>query len=289
MMRHQPFSASALDSSYSDGSLLEGDDTTTITMSTTKIKHLKVLSPLSLQSIKDIFPLLNYCPELETLHLVPIRLRNWEIDTGRVARSLAEYAAALTGKMVQEMLCSLPNLDTLSVPWIQDLDLMLDPRPWVSVRLKQLEVCILFSQQSPSQRLLMERLATLRELKHLDVTMNRLHAQLYPSPAAASAPLYFDGRIIGGTVIQPTSFLRFGLGHGLHLLKVWRNLEGLSIDTPQEMTEADIRWILDHWPKLRYLYGSLHTESGQAKSLRDLLIKGGATYVASDPGMYISI
>lgn len=79
-------------------------------------------------------------------------------------------SASISGKMVQCMMCSLPNLDILHVPWILDQDIYSDNRPWICRGLTELALCFALVTQDTAvaQKMMHRRLATL----NLDILGN---------------------------------------------------------------------------------------------------------------------
>ncbi|GJJ77244.1 hypothetical protein EMPS_09603 [Entomortierella parvispora] len=160
------------------------------------------------------------------------------------------------GKMVQEILCSLPNLTSISAPWIQDIDMIEDPRPWVCLGLTRWSICIDLVQKETSQRMVFERLGTLQSLETLDLAKVESRGK--------------NHRPLGNV-----QFLSFGLDHGLDSLRNLRKLNCLSLlETPQEMDAEDLYWMLENWPRLGHLYGTLHPDGLMGQTLRGILVAG---------------
>ncbi|GJJ71426.1 hypothetical protein EMPS_03776 [Entomortierella parvispora] len=52
------------------------------------------------------------------------------------------YCRSVTGAMVHQVLCSFTKLTTLQAPFITELDVLQDPKPWVCLGMKDLKVCL---------------------------------------------------------------------------------------------------------------------------------------------------
>lgn len=65
-------------------------------------------------------------------------------------------------------------------------------------------------------------------------------------------------------------FLKFRLQDGLALLKNLQALKELDLSlTDQELQEIDVRWMMEHWPRLRVLKGNLHSDQETIIALGD--------------------
>ncbi|KAG0049021.1 hypothetical protein BGZ83_006138 [Gryganskiella cystojenkinii] len=171
-------------------------------------------------------------------------------------------AVRLPGSVVQEMLCTLPNLKVFGAAQITDMDVVNDPRPWVCLRLRKLSLGIVITAtekqtRSDHRQMFFERLGTLTSLKEL----------LMLSMERENAWRTFDGWILDKDPEdnegwgEPTDFslkrrLKFGLRYGgLTHLKGLRGLERLQFfsKVPQKLQKTDLEWMVKHWPKLKVL------------------------------------
>jgi len=190
-------------------------------------------------------------------------------------------AVDIAGKTVQDILCSLPHLEEFVAPFLQDLDILNDPRPWICHRLVKLSVAIQLtdaaaavanatltaarqeqdtSLPSPlpttasTESMIFGRLGALKSLKTLNLMLNPHH--------------------FGGDYQRLSDFqsLKFSLEHGIEWLKGLKQLDVLLLtNTSQKCTKTDVLWMLEHWPEMRYLYGDLHTDNSTNVALRRML------------------
>lgn len=65
----------------------------------------------------------------------------------------------LDGDVIQDLLCTLPNLVDLTVHLIQDFDVLNDLRPWICLKLTRLVLGVDLSEgkESESQIIFMEK------------------------------------------------------------------------------------------------------------------------------------
>ncbi|KAG0052063.1 hypothetical protein BGZ83_003047 [Gryganskiella cystojenkinii] len=171
----------------------------------------------------------------------------------------------IPSKMTQAMLCSLPNLQDFAAPWLIDVDLLDDPRPWVCVKLVRWAVCIDLTRTGRAlQRLVFERLGSLRSLRSLDLSQPSDSEWRYRSMRnTQSISLKLGAR--GGDDAG-----------GLELLKDLSQLEGLYfLDVPQELSQREILWMVEHWPNLQHVFGEFHPDDLVSETLRMLLEEKG--------------
>ncbi|KAG0052758.1 hypothetical protein BGZ83_002162 [Gryganskiella cystojenkinii] len=266
------------------------------------------------QYLKD---LANYCPKLKSLSVhgsfeeevhgvysflrarphIPLKVLEiphhafgellWQVVKENHASTLTtvdlSFSPTITGELSHEIMCALPNLESLKVPTIKDRDLVRDRRPWICHRLQHLTIGFqfvvesrtLFSPLSSSsssslpekdnRKMVFERLGTLRFLKTLNIR-----------------ELDYD--------VQPLGGLRFQLKDGLDFLKTLQQLEELELwNGNQELSKTDVQWMVDHWPRLRILFGKLHSSKVSSTAYTRLLLAHGIKPWASIPkAVYIS-
>lgn len=84
-------------------------------------------------------------------------------------------------------------------------------------------------------------------------------------------------------------FLHFILDGGLACLETLGRLERLNFTSaPQLLLEKDILWMLTHWPRLEYVYGSLNPDHALNGSLAAILKAGGVLQVhKGSPGVWV--
>jgi len=179
--------------------------------------------------------------ELNTWNL--LREHHWS-----TLRTL-DVSAFADGAAVQDILCSLTGLESFTGYAIRSQDMVLDPRPWVCLGLKSIVIAIeiLNGNVNGTQKVAMERLGTLTRLQQL---------QLRP--------------------IYGQFSLQFRLTGFLESLETWRDFRTLIFQyVPQELTENDVRWMTEKWPRLHSVIGVLHLEATMDASLKKILIERG--------------
>ncbi|KAF9915527.1 hypothetical protein BX616_005977 [Lobosporangium transversale] len=113
-----------------------------------------------------------------------------------------------------------------------------------------------------------ERLSTLRQLQVLDIS--RLHS-------SGSQP--HSSSIDGGQLDGPSfpNALQLRLKRGLYQLKALKQLRDFYFSGPQRMSQRDVLWMLESWPQLIHLCGSLHSNHRRNESLKELLCARGVS------------
>jgi hypothetical protein len=143
-----------------------------------------------------------------------------------------------TGLMALEVLANCHHLEQFKAVFIFLKDLQSASRPWVCERLRHLAVC--FAREcddGPLDALFFEHLSRLRCLETIDVR------RPYVNPKAQR--------------IMPLP-LRWKLESGLAQLATLKNLKSLNFEgIPQELCQEDLEWMVNHWPLLGRLLGSL--------------------------------
>ncbi|KAG0045380.1 hypothetical protein BGZ83_009414 [Gryganskiella cystojenkinii] len=160
-----------------------------------------------------------------------------------------EYCLELEGIAVQEMLCSMPNLEVFKAGYLSDIHMENDGRPWACHGLRELSLLIDFqSTGTPSmggQRMIQSRIS---KLKRLEVcTLRR--------PRGES--------------------LRMTLGGGLESLAGLSRMRIFHVESSAEAAwaqwgGAEVQWALDHWPDLERVSGM-----GLSDDARGLLLRAG--------------
>jgi hypothetical protein len=171
----------------------------------------------------------------------------------------------LTSKMTQRIMTSCPSLtdfvgtsldacDILGIPrdqeaTIQEAVMYQKSQDWICTNLKSLSIFICGLEDKPLEwhRGVLQQLARLRKLKILGVSLYHYSV------------LNHDGLDLR---------LEAGLGvlSSLECLEEFR-FPGLW----QQMEEQDVRWMVQAWPELRYVYGKLRYDGKQRSKLHAIL------------------
>ncbi|KAG0049911.1 hypothetical protein BGZ83_005257 [Gryganskiella cystojenkinii] len=210
------------------------------------------LEALALRNVsfwpEDLVLLLETTTHLKELGLVnsDFDLDSWEhIQASTLART---HFSALTvfdvsdcsylpGSVIQAMLCSMPELRVFRANEIADTDILKDDRPWVCRQLR--ELILLFSilesrtsSPSPSQLLILQRLAQLNQLEKFES-----YDKFYGQGENESIQLTFVD--------------------GLDQLRTLRRMKHIRVLTCDAVSwgKEEVHWVLEHWPELETLTG----------------------------------
>ncbi|KAF9189512.1 hypothetical protein BGZ51_009491 [Haplosporangium sp. Z 767] len=132
--------------------------------------------------------------------------------------------------------------------------------PWVCLGLKRLHLILTGDHEdmwlNPSlQQSVFLQLGRLHELE----TLSLGHCVLW---------MYENGFSHHG--------LNFTIEAGLSKLSELHKLEELNIEgIYQQMTERDVKWMLDHWPRLRVVEGELHHNKEEKEQLDEIMKRKG--------------
>ncbi|GJJ78697.1 hypothetical protein EMPS_11056 [Entomortierella parvispora] len=169
------------------------------------------------------------------------------------ALDLKHLLLSTPDNVIQEVLCSLPNLEDFKAVRLREEYIVWDPRPWICTRLYRLVLEIVPSLGSSAQTMLLERISGLRSLQTLDL----------------SGPYWASNE-------RSIQALIFRLDCGLDLLRSLHNLVQLELGCKiQDWREKDVEWMLEHWPRLRKLKAVCHRNSQKNKALQQMLVDGG--------------
>jgi len=170
-----------------------------------------------------------------------------QLEVPRYMSTLKEldlsFCRQVNGRIVQEVLCSVPTLEVFHADYITGTDLD-NSRPWVCVGLQHLTLAFVLVSEKVRLRVF-HRLSTLTKLRTLKLDMfSVLH--------------YGDGGLTPIPVAKATQqCLQFSLLKGMGMLinlKLLRVLRGPFCEqTVWKMTEA--QWVLSHWPNLEAVEG----------------------------------
>ncbi|KAF9575292.1 hypothetical protein EC968_003644 [Mortierella alpina] len=125
------------------------------------------------------------------------------------------------------------------------------PRDWVctQIRFLQLYLCGLENRPPAWQDQVLSQLARLTQLDFLTLGV--------------------DDYTLDGT----RDGIQLSLDRGLDQLRSLTKLDRFCFDgVAQDMTERDVRWMLDAWPKLERVEGRLHTDNELRRELQKILL-----------------
>ncbi|KAG0052136.1 hypothetical protein BGZ83_002962 [Gryganskiella cystojenkinii] len=157
-----------------------------------------------------------------------------------------ESCLDLAGSAVQEMLCTMPQLEVFKAHALSDMDIRSDARPWVcSQSLRSLGLSFkLDSSPSISRPTILSRLASLENLEHL-----QLNNHAHPDPV-----------------------LQLSLIEGLDQLGTLVRLKTFEQPVTVHWGSAEAEWVEENWPMLRSLKRVKLSREARAL-LRSLQIK----------------
>ncbi|KAF9282071.1 hypothetical protein BGZ88_011214 [Linnemannia elongata] len=202
------------------------------------IKHLE-LSGSNMYS-RDLGSLIRTMPQLTTLNLseTDINLDGWRVLRAcpqlllRLRELDLENCHCLPGSAVQDMLCTMPNLEVFKAVSLSYTDAEQDDRPWLCHALKELSLA--FDLGSPLRRSpslepkLLLRLSKLDRLKKCRIPYLGAHGP------------------------------NFTLQSGLDLLCSLKDLTSFEGSGPWREAfwgAAEVDWVIENWPNLRSLSG----------------------------------
>ncbi|KAG0042668.1 hypothetical protein BGZ83_000197 [Gryganskiella cystojenkinii] len=147
----------------------------------------------------------------------------------------------VTGDLIHEILCSMSSLKLFEADCILHSDFA-DQIPWVCRGLTHLYLTFVIQpsdQSSSSQSMILSRLSELKELVALDLDMTNIK--------------YHPEQITIPRDEWSKYCLHLSLERGLDALKSLRQLERFRgpCSGATSWTEAEARWMLEHWPRLR--------------------------------------
>ncbi|KAF9945636.1 hypothetical protein BGZ70_003697 [Mortierella alpina] len=175
---------------------------------------------------------------------------------------------AVTSPMTQRILMSCPNLLWFCSGRLEAQDILgvtesmngthegyeeqpLQPQDWVCTKLRlwTMYLCGLENRPSTWQDLVLKQLSKLTQLDFLTFGVNDYS---------------LDGTRDG---------IQLSLDAGLDQLRTLTKLDRFCFDgVAQDMTEKDVRWMLETWPKLERVEGRLHTDNEQRRELEKILL-----------------
>ncbi|KAG0049265.1 hypothetical protein BGZ83_005906 [Gryganskiella cystojenkinii] len=233
-----------------------------------------------LESLNFSGLLFNNC-DLETLlkttvqTLQELSLPGTEFDSGswKILKSyLPQYLSQLTklnlslcnevtGRMVQDILCSMTGLEDFAADYLAVFDIFRDPRPWVCLGLRRLQLAF-FQYNEGSGIQMISRLAVLEQLEELRMDQNEVFTRRY-----SDLSWFF-------TEFDTIPFA-WTLEHDLDRLKPLRRLKGLWAPKAVHTlwTEVEAGWVMEHWPRLRWIKGvTLNNEAKRILSKAGILM-----------------
>ncbi|KAF9344582.1 hypothetical protein BGX26_004149 [Mortierella sp. AD094] len=186
---------------------------------------------------------------------------------------------SITSAMAQGILSGCPSLETLDVNVIQGTDLarieseseaseaVVVGKDWVCLKLKYLAVYFDLSskgadidQSTPEGEKRFKRQQQL-EQEHAFRQLSRL---------SGLKTLIFYDRVSRGAVKRSLELKLKSRGGELDQLSALKKLESIQFDdTDQDMSEEEIDWMGEHWPKLSTLSGTFHRDEKRDKQLKE--------------------
>ncbi|KAG0046167.1 hypothetical protein BGZ83_008641 [Gryganskiella cystojenkinii] len=182
------------------------------------------------------------------------------------------------GSIVQDILCSMPNLEKLVADYVADIDIERDNRPWVCRGLKSLTLAFFLNgNKEVTQPMIVSRLLQLKQLEELDLDRSGLfhHEQQMNLPFRDLKRGCLDlglERVVNGGGDE---------GGNLAQLATLRNLKRLT--GPGSYTvvwgEPEAQWVLKHWVQLESLEGFSLDDHAEA------LLQNHINVVSYSPGL----
>ncbi|GJJ74748.1 hypothetical protein EMPS_07106 [Entomortierella parvispora] len=159
-----------------------------------------------------------------TPSLMTLRLRKLRIDAFKEDPST----------MIQDILCSVPTLEVLTVECMSESTILEDPRPWICTGLRELTTGIIVYSGIEGHGLIMDRLATLEKLERLTVL---------PAPYIFKKPSSING--------AQARNMQLTLEMGLDRLSTLKQLRALKVADPTtEWGGDEAKWALKNWDRL---------------------------------------
>ncbi|KAF9108357.1 hypothetical protein BGX27_008362 [Mortierella sp. AM989] len=233
-------------------------------------------------AVDDLAPILESCRKL---HNVVVPTTGFGPETFRALHkhfdSLTSFqgrgSIEVTSPMAQKILSSCRMLRIFSAGHLDAQDILgaslvgdgtgyqiLHPQDWVCFNLQSLSVTVSGLTQKPVKwkRLIFQQLAKLEKLELLDIGLCDRHDR--------SLRLLYN-------------YLGLQLDTGLYILATLKRLETLRFEgLEMELNEKDVRWMIQSWPQLSAVYGSVHYNPIQCEKLERILIDGGIRLNESD-------
>ncbi|KAI8349958.1 hypothetical protein B0O80DRAFT_135149 [Mortierella sp. GBAus27b] len=230
-------------------------------------------------SDQDISEILDNCGQLTSFTLVfvgswtPLSLDRTSVSLSRHFSSLRKLEVPITelpNNTMQDIMANCPNLRSLKGGRLMASDILdiskdkqvMDqaaslqqphPQDWICTNLQHLEVFIGGLEDKPLEwhQRVFEQLSRLTRLEKLHI---------------GGILSYKEDR--GGLDLR--------LEAGLGALKSLRQLQELRFGGLwQEMSEGDVKWMLDTWPRLREVDGKVHHDRHERFKLRGILSQAG--------------
>jgi len=153
----------------------------------------------------------------------------------------------------------MPGLEEFSADYICDRDIMKSGAQWVCTGLRKLRLAIIL-QEKGTQDMVLDLLSSLVNLTWLNLNVETFR---HGPPSRRELP--------------EDHSLRLSLSHGLGRLKTLRqmvNFKGPGLLTEPVWTEAEVRWVLEHWTHLKLVSGV-----GASQDAKTLLRESLGIYV----------
>ncbi|KAF8983701.1 hypothetical protein BGZ46_009749 [Entomortierella lignicola] len=171
-----------------------------------------------------------------------------------ITRLLFVNCPSMTSSMIQEILSSCPNLVEFSGGYIMAKHIV-EGRPWVCLSIKQLQVCIGFSESEQDlQFLVFEQLSKLVRLETLGIGTRDSYSEEE----------------------WKRQLLDLRLSSGLGQLSQLKHLKMIAIrNSKQAMEYEDIRWLISNWGWLDIVDGKLNQNAEINSQLEAMLEERG--------------
>ncbi|KAF9104782.1 hypothetical protein BGX27_009944 [Mortierella sp. AM989] len=198
----------------------------------------------------------------------PLSFQSLRSHFGSLEKITFEHNNFVSGPFCQEIMLSCPLLDTLDIPTIEAGDILgvvqeedsgesridvfsiIHPQDWICLNLTSLTVQFKGLEDKPLEwnRLVLSQLARLEKLVVLNIGPEDPWGE------------------------EETDGLDLRLSAGLDILATLKRLETfMFFRLRQKMEERDVRWMIQAWPRLKNVYGELHTKKVRNRRLKTIL------------------
>ncbi|KAG0053108.1 hypothetical protein BGZ83_001653 [Gryganskiella cystojenkinii] len=158
----------------------------------------------------------------------------------------------LLGKAVQEMLCSMPQLEIFRAESLRDTDIHEDPLPWVCLGLKELQLGFKIESTPPTRSNFfpfLPRWISVQEQRHRHEQEQQRRSLIFWSQLKRLTKLEILTRFVPQDE-QSGSLVRLSLKEGgLAELKSLRQLRVVDENVTRS-GEEEVEWMLENWPRL---------------------------------------
>ncbi|KAG0052634.1 hypothetical protein BGZ83_002350 [Gryganskiella cystojenkinii] len=201
---------------------------------------------------QDFADLVRVLPVLTKLNL---NRTNFDVETWKILKQETPELLTMlrslkirrcndtSGAVVQDILCSMPNLEEFWGDYLSDSEILEDDRPWVCLSLKTLALAIILLQdRDTTQPLILDRLSRLERLEVLNLDNRGMRGHYGHHIHARKSK------------IDQHHCLLINLAQGLEPLRTLRCLTRIhgpifwfsSLWT----AHGEMQWVLEHWRRL---------------------------------------